>query len=597
MNKHNVPVPPDENKIEELLEKIQPIPRERFHQKMKQATWKAQNVEYKVKSLGNHRVRLGLAMAIILILASLLTTPYGRALAQEVFHFFNRINTTTIPLSENDLKRMGVVDEPFDLPLVPVYIPEVSPEMAALQGCETAQKSQSYRCQVAYAESQLGFDLKELPEKPDDWEFEFLRLDAGKKNTTIGYSFDIRYNSYSTLYLFQGLGDYPEFHKNSLWAAVPADKVEIVQVGNYHGEYVQGSFVVPTGSKNMVWSDSDEHQRLAWSDGTRWYLIELWSNLNLPTTLRRDGLIKLATSLVDSPLENAETLDPEFLFSISDAEEVSGFDLKAPTILPIEVNFVSARYYAYNQEVRLFYGINNELVIYEWKGKSLDLERLSKTSHPAHEIVEVNDKKAFYGSVEGPDSHLLLWWEEDGLYYQMYYYRYFGEMISKESMIAIAESMKDIDDFRRKDNKSYEYVSIYASAFGFDAREFEGTPPKWSFVNVWANPLGRCIILIYTSTTEPGSLYINQCVTDKYFDVSDLPTSAIEHVRIGRNRGRYVVGDLVANNNGELIWNPSSPLKRLYWQEGNLWIQITLSGKSTIVYDKEDLISIAESLH
>ena len=594
MNKHNIPVAPDENKIEELLAKIQPTPSERFHQKMKQAEWRNESFEHQIKS--NYRARLALAMTILLVLAGLLTTPYGRALAQEVFQFFNKINTTTIQLSENDLKRMEIVDEPFDLPLVPVYIPEVSPEMAALPGCETAQKSQSYRCQVAYAESRSGFDLKELPEKPKDWEFEFLGFDAGAKNTIIGYSFDIRYNSYSTLYLHQGLGDFPEFHKNSLWAAVPADKVEIVQVGNYPGEYVQGSFVVPTGSKNMEWNDSDEHQRLAWSDGTRWYLIEVWRNLNLPTTLGRDELIKLATSLVDSPLAKTEPLDPAFLFSISDAEEVSGFDLKAPTVLPMEVNFMYARYYTYNQEVRLFYGINSELVIYEWKGKSLDLERLSKTSHPAYEIVEVNDRKAFYGSVEGSDPHLLLWWEEDGFYYQMYYYRYFGEMISKESMIAIAESMKDIDDFRRKDNKPYEYVSIYANAFGFDAKEFASTPTRWSFANVWGNPMARCIILIYTSTTEPGSLYISQCATDKYFDVSDLPASAIEPVKIGSNQGQYVVGDFVANNNGELIWNSFSPLKRLYWQENGLWFQMTLSGKSAALYDKEELISIAESL-
>jgi len=594
MNKNSTSAVPDENRIEALLVKIQPKPSEHFHQKMKQATWQTENFEHQVRS--NYRVRLTLAATVLLLLTVFLLSPQGRAWAQEIFQFFNRINTTSIQLSENDLKRMEVLDEPFDLPLVPVYIPNVSPEMAALPGCETAQKSQSYRCQVAYAESQLGFDLKELPEKPQDWEFEFLSFDASAKNTTIGYSFDIRYNSYGTLYLFQGLGDFPEFHKNSLWAAVPADKVEIVQVGNYPGEYVQGSFMVPTGSKNMVWSNSDEHQRLAWSDGTRWYLIEVWRNLNLPIALRRDGLIKLATSLVDSPLEKIEPLDPAFLFSISDAEEVSGFDLKAPTVLPIDVNFVSARYYAYNQEVRLFYGINNELVIYEWKGKSLDFERLSKTSHPAYEIVEVNDKKAFYGSVEGSDPHLLLWWEEDGLYYQMYYYRYFGEMISKESMIAIAESMKDIDDFRRKDNKPYEYVSIYAHAFGFDAREFDRIQPKWSFANVSANPLGRCIIMIYTSTTEPGSLYISQCGTDKYFDVSDLPASTIERVRIGRNHGQYVVGDFAANKNGELIWNPSSPLKRLYWQEDGLWFQMTLSGKSTATYDKEDLISIAESL-
>ena len=596
MNKQTNPVPPDENRIEDLLTQIQPVPSERFHQKMRQAIWRTESFEHKVKSLSTHRVRAAIAMTILLALAGLLITPYGRAWAQEIFQFFNSINTTTIQLTENDLKSLEISDEPYDIPLVPVFIPEIAPEMAALPGCETAQKSQSYRCQVDYAESQLGFDLKELPEKPEDWEFEFLGFDADAKNTTISYSFDFRYNSYSTFYLLQGLGDFPEYYRNNRWAAVPADKVEIVKVGDYNGEYVQGSFFVPTGSKNMEWNDSDEHQRLAWSDGTRWYMIEVWRNLNLPTTLGRNELIKMAASLMNSPLEKTEPLDPHYLFSISDAEEISGVDLKAPTVLPMEVNFTYAGYYASNQEVRLFYGINNELVIYEWKGKSLDLEKLSKTSNPDYEIVEVNDKKAFYASVEGSDPHLFLWWEEDGLYYQMYYYRYFGEILSKESMIAIAESMEDIEDFRRKDNKPYEYVSIYASAFGFDPREFEATLPKWSFANVWGNPLGRCIILIYTSITEPGSLYISQCATDKYFDVSSLPAHSIERARIGNHRGQYAVGDFLTSDNGEVVWDPSLPMKRLYWQEDGLWIQITMSGKSTVAYDKEELIAIAESL-
>jgi len=534
-------------------------------------------------------------LALALAFTVLLITPQGRAWAQEVFQFFKRTNSTTIQLSENELKRMEIADEPYDLPLVPVSIPTLSPEMAVVPGCETPQKSQSYRCQVALAESQLGFDLKELPAKPEDWEFEFLHFDTASKTATLGYAFDFSYMSYSTLYFTQGLGDFPEFYQNNPWEVVPANKVEIVKVGDYNGEYVKGSFSVPTGSSNLEWSE-DHLKRLAWSDGTKWYLIKLWRNLNLLDTMGREQLIELAEGLVDSPLEKAEPLNPDFLYSISDAERVSGFDLKAPTVLPMEMSFSYARYYPDNQEVRLFYGLNNDLVIYQWKGKSLDFDTLSTTSNPDYEIVEVNGEKAFYGSAKGADTYLFLWWQKDGLYYQMYYYEYIGAKLDKEKMIAIAESMQDIDDFRTKDHKPYEYVSIYEQTLGFDAEEFPTTPTRWSFANVWADPRARCIALVYTSTTEPGSLFISQCRTDKYFDISGFPAKSIERAGIGSNQGQYVVGNFVTGDNGKSIWDPASPLKQLYWQEDGLWIQVSLSGNSTVVYDKEELISMAESL-
>lgn len=597
MNKHNISPIPDENKLEELLGKIQPVPSERFHHKMKQAAWRVGGGQRIV--IKNFRLKITFAIVAIAALTALFITPQGRAWAQEVFQFFTRINSLTAELPESDLKQMQDINNTYDLPLVPVFIPTVSPEMAALPGCETPQKSQSYRCQVALAESQLGFDLKELPATPEDWKFEFLHFDPASKSATIGYTLDLRYASYGTtygsLYLLQGFGDFPGFYKNSPWNVVPADKVEVVNVGDYTGEYVRGSFSLPVDSNNLVWDDSDQHQRLAWTDGRRWYLIDFWPNLNVTDRIDRDQLIGLAESLVDSSLEKSKPLDPDFLYSISDAEEISGFDLKAPTILPIEAKFSYARFYSYNQEVRLFYGINNELVIYQWKDKSLEFNTLS-TSHPDYEIVEVSGERALFGSPKGTDPYLFLWWQKDGRYYQMYHYEYIGAKLDKEKMIAIAESMQDIDDFRTKDSRPYEYVSIYAQALGFDAKEFPTTPNRWSYSNVWGDPQARCIGFVYTSTTEQGSLYLEQCRTDKRFDLSDVPASSIDSVKIGDIQGQYVVGDFVTGDNGEIAWDPAAPAKQLYWQEDGLWIQVSLHGNSTKVYDKEDLISIAESL-
>jgi hypothetical protein len=602
MNKQNIPAVPDQNKIEELMGKIKPVPSERFHEKMKQASWRTKNLESQVGQVSTHRVRLALTMTILLLLAGLFISPQGRAWAQGVFQFFHRINSETVELPESNAKLIVSLNEDanrsYDLPLVPIFVPTISPAMAALPGCETPQKAQSYGCQVALTESQLGFDLKELSALPEGWKFEFLDFDAAAKVAMFSYSPDLRYNSSGTLQFSQGLGAFPQVYPNNPWEAVPADKIETVRVGNYDGEYVKSSFSGSAGN-SLTWSDSYLH-RLAWSDGTRWYLIKYYPNPNPPDKMSREQLIRLAESLVDSPQGESEPLDPNALYStlysISDAEQISGLDLKAPTLLPLDINFAYAHYYSYTKKVSLFYGINNEMVIDEWKGNPSDFDKLSQSSDPDTEIIKVNGEKGIYSSAQGSYAHISLWWQKDGMNYQIYYYQYFGRIIDKEKLIAIAESMWDIDDFHNKGSVPYNYLPIYEQAMGIDAQEFPETPAGWSFSGIYADVYGPCITLLYKPVATPGWLVINQCSTDKYFNVSDIPVGMIQKVQIGNNEASYAAGSSVIGDNGQLTWNPDLPFQQLYWQEDGLWMQMMISGDSARLHAKEDMISYAESL-
>ncbi len=248
-------------------------------------------------------LRAAFAILITIVLLTLaFVTPQGRVWAQEVVRFFMRINSTTIQLSDEQLKWMNAIDEKIDLPLVPVFIPTVSPEMAAISGCETPQKSQAYRCQVALAESKLGFDLKELPEKPNDWEFKSLYVNTDLKIAVMSYDLDFKdigFNSYSSLRFTQGVGDFSNtsWNENNPWGAVPADKVESVFVGAYKGEYVKGRFGLRHGNNVLTWSEEFKDQRLVWSEGMRWYLIEFSPNLNITGTMGKDQLIHLVENL------------------------------------------------------------------------------------------------------------------------------------------------------------------------------------------------------------------------------------------------------------------------------------------------------------
>ena len=557
-----------------------------------------------------HISRIALATVIaIALLTFVFTTPQGRAWAQEVVRFFARVNSTTIQLSDEQLKQLNETNRQYDLPLVPVFIPGVPLEMAATSGCESPQKAQTYHCQVALAESELGFDLKELPEKPDDWEFKSLRANTDLHVAVMSYELDFRelgqtnyngyaYTSHSTLFFTQGVGEFSKsnWFGNNPWEVVPAEEVEPIFVGAYKGEYVKGDFGLMPGDNVLVWSEADRRQRLAWSEGTRWYLIDLSPNLNIAGTLGKDQLIHLAESLVYSPIERNEPLNPDYLLSISDAEKISGLDLKAPTLLPMDMEFSYARYLPNEQQVQLIYGVNEELMIHEWQEDPVDYKKPLGAYEFTCEMVNMSGEAAFYCSRENPNHRSFLWWHKKGLNYQMYFDSLTGGRIDRKQMLLIAESMGDIDDFQKYGPRNYEQIAIYAQALGINIKTFPETLVGWVFTNFWSDAYAGCIDLIYAPSTGQSTLSLIQCKTDKGPNTSAFPFWSIKRVKVGNTKGQYITGGFVITDDGKQIWDPTLPPKQLYWQSDGLWMQIALYGDTAFLSGKEDLISYAESL-
>jgi hypothetical protein len=354
---------------------------------------------------------------------------------------------------------------------------------------------------------------------------------------------------------------------------------------------VKGGFALQPGNNKLTWFEA-ERQRLVWSEGARWYSIEFRPNLNVAGTMDRDQLIHLAESLIASPIETTEPLSPNHLTSISDAEKISGLDLKAPTLLPMDISFSYGRYFPDGQQVRLIYGPNEELTVQVWEGEPINYNKSSNV----YEIVHINGDVAYYDHSDGSESHLFLWWQKDGLNYHMVYDQSIGGRIDKDKMLLIAESMQDIDDFSKKSGRPYEQVAIYEQALGIDAKKFSEAPAGWTFANFWGDAYDQCIGLIYTATTRQDTLLIKQCKTDKRLDISVYPFWSVKRVKVDNAKGSYVAGGFVMTDDGKQVWDPTLPSKQLYWQEDGLWMQIVLYGDEALLLDKDDLISIAESL-
>jgi len=606
MNKQNLSSLPDENKIEELLTKIQPVPSGNFHKKMKQAHWRTE--PFQSRGIANKtRLKIAGVLVLLLTIITFAITPQGRAWAQEAERFFKRINSATVQLPDGQIKHMNEINEQYDLPLVPVFIPTLTTEMAAISGCETPQKAQSYHCQIAMAESKLGFDLKELPENPNGWEFKSLYINNDSQYAVMNFDLDFKYfgnnsagfMSYSSLTFIQGLGDFSNFdwYKGNPWEAVPEGKVVPVSIGTNEGEYVKGRFGLKPGNTVLTWFEDTREQRLIWSDGTYWYVIDFSPNLNIAGTAGKDQLIQLAESLVSSSIETSKPLNANRLLSISDAEKISGLDLKAPTLLPMDMDFSYARYLPNEQQVQLIYGLNESLVIDEWEGDPIAYKKPLGKYEFNCEIVSMDGTDAFYCFYNGSNPRAFLWWHEDDLNYQMSYDSLsLGGELDREKMLLIAESMQDIDDFSKKSSRNYEQIVLYEQALKIDAKKFQEAPTGWTFANFWGDPSSQCIGLIYTSMTGNSTLFINECKTDKNSDTSIFPFRSIKQVKVGSAKGKYITGSFVITDDGKQVWDPTSPRKQLYWQADGLWMQVTVYGDEALLSSKDNLISFAESL-
>jgi hypothetical protein len=75
---------PDENRIEELLSNIQPVPRESFHQKMRGAPWQAARIQ-QGKSTMKTKFAFSALAALLVLAATVAFVPPVRAQVSEWF--------------------------------------------------------------------------------------------------------------------------------------------------------------------------------------------------------------------------------------------------------------------------------------------------------------------------------------------------------------------------------------------------------------------------------------------------------------------------------------------------------------------------------
>jgi len=266
MNKQNLSAVPDEDKIEELLTKIQPMPSGDFHKKMEQAHWRTEQVRSKVIT---NKLRLKLAVTVVVLLAITMfaVTPQGRAWAQGVLQFFTRAEQDQYPL------------QPW----------QMTPP------AQTASES-PFQFSVQEAEELAGYAVLSPVEMP--FGMMFVGADYDTQNYIVaqafGYSPDSNELSLwqQPLEYHQSCGNISNFCDNMLGGNLVGSSanVEAVQIGDLQGEYVEGVWELT--DNGPVWNPAPYLKTLRWQ--TQSMAFEL---VYMGVEFGKDDLLAFAASI------------------------------------------------------------------------------------------------------------------------------------------------------------------------------------------------------------------------------------------------------------------------------------------------------------
>lgn len=388
------------------------------------------------------------ALVLVFALAILLATPQGRAFAQQLLEYFTIAPGKRLPPIPTQVPAATYTLEAR-------LVPPQTPTLTAIQDCGEVISpiSSTFVCQLQDAQSKLGFEVKSFPARYVQEQFRIMEVDLGNRIVVI------RFSGYG---LSQGIGDFP---KDCPGCAVYEKAVQPVRVGAYQAEYVAGSFVFDEDG-GMAWDASSSQYRLRWKEGERWYALEAnWADAmsGLNPAQVKAKMIQIAENLVGLA-QGIENLSAARQPSIKDS---IGFALKEPGILPEGFQQVPDGSWSNlttmpRVGMRYDYRVNgewkNSLVFYQmlipkdeqtlrrefaliYQHQSLVDGEWTDTGRD--EEIRIHGQIGYYMEADDPGCNGLYWRDDEREYMLLYYWdSAFGGRLDKETLIAIAESLK-----------------------------------------------------------------------------------------------------------------------------------------------------------
>ncbi len=301
--------------------------------------------------------RLLVPLVIVVLLGTaLLFTPEGKIFAQNFLNLFRRHESDTLIIqnSASDNSRDPNGQLRWGKPQALGMLPAASDETPEVYTC--GLNGQEMTCSMDKLREMTEIPLWELGQVPQSFRFWGASVEEGI--VTLSYATE---NRDKFLMLTQSKPDALVYRVGA------SATVEPINVAEIPGEYVRGTFSYISGSEEAEWDSEADQQALRWErDGV---MIQLMNGGTL--MMSKDALIELAQNLTTEPVEkepfeswlqsNARTMllsqYPDNWYTVC---EKAGFEVLAPSELPVSMMFFGAGYNADTKVVKAFYPFMRE---------------------------------------------------------------------------------------------------------------------------------------------------------------------------------------------------------------------------------------------
>lgn len=291
-----------------------------------------------------------LVIAAIALLGVFLLTPQGSALAHSLFQFFaiaesdvmvfptatptETITATEIPMTTEN----AAIETPAALP-TEQEIPDVIGDLT-----------------VEDAEALAGFDIRVPESLPDGYSLSRISYYAPNESVTLWYAFYPPQTGEMILLTQSRVRSVDEVGSSA--------KVDVFEVGGHSVEMVYGGWIFPDDSSMGEWVNELPSRTFRWEEKNIYFTLMFLMNEPFgPAYLPEEQMLDMVAmflgvqTAMPAALPAEQTLDLDYLPSIEATEQVAGFGLLAPAVLPEGVVFEHARYIPELSEAILYYGL------------------------------------------------------------------------------------------------------------------------------------------------------------------------------------------------------------------------------------------------
>lgn len=555
------------------------------------------------------------ALFILIIFATLLFTPSGRAWAQQIWQFFTRASSDII------IPPWGTAGQQTTPP--DYALPTQTP--ISLENCGSYAKP---LCTKAQVQSRVAYTLKQFPALPEGVRFEGAYVEG-----------DIVLLRYSQgLDLVQMLSATYQNIKPEVGASA---NIEEAWIGTLKAEYLQGSWYGGIYDPQITWQADNDLRNLNWQEGDIIYSIRTYH-----PRWKKEDLLELAESLIHqagadpadagvSTTINTAEVDPTHLESIAEAEALVGYSLKMLDPLPADYIFHYASVHQPTNSVCLHYmytgneGPGPYLLVAQ--GPTQNVPELTTADDGIIEPVQIggaDQGTAFHtlfvqrsgawacNDTNEPAAALGLTWQAGGRQFDVYAMGggcAFAEGFTTLSLLRLAEQLNAVSTHPADelDPECLANVTDAEKLAGFDVKEPAWIPEELVFGSVSVShttgvPTVNIIYKVagdkHPAMTITQTSLDAQSGSDLVSQYRGIPDEGYEQLRINDQAVVIVRGAWLSGEKGEKVWYSEGVAETMYLEMDGLLITIggpwfaPLPGEEGNGDSKEIMTAIAESL-